>query len=143
MLDFCLKLTMTSEPRWLCVARGAVRQLAIVCGFTEENASAITLAIDEALSNVIRHAYHNDTGRRLELTCRAEADRLEFQIVDQGEPFDPAKIGERSSDPLKTGGWGLQIIRQVMDDVEYKSGLGENHLRLVKLRPAAPGPECP
>src|SRR5690348_8604670 len=109
ILDTMLKLEMRSDPRLLVVARKMVEELASVCGFPEQECCAITLAINEGLSNIIRHAYHNRHDQMLELSCRGDEKGLEFTLVDHGEPVDPARVCARPLEEVKPGGLGTHI----------------------------------
>src|SRR6185436_15886027 len=73
-----MKFDMPSDPRYLPVVRGAISALAAAIGWDETECRAITLALDEALANVIRHAYHNRADGLIELECRESADGLEI-----------------------------------------------------------------
>ena len=132
-----VKLVLTSDPRLLSVVRGAVHRLASVAGFKEEDCHGITLAVDEALTNIIRHAYDNRHDESIELTCRSLENGLEFILKDRGRAVDLAKVCARSLDVVRPGGLGTHIIRQVMDQVEYEPLPDGNQLRLVKFIPKA------
>jgi anti-sigma regulatory factor (Ser/Thr protein kinase) len=110
---------MSSHPQYLPVVRAAVGQLAAMVGWSETDSRAITLAVDEALANVIRHAYHGRTDGRVELQCRATGDELEFRLKDMGDAPDRAKICARQVGGEEIGGLGTHIIRDVMDSVDY------------------------
>jgi len=114
-----ITFVMQSNPRYLPIVRAMVGQLASVTGFPESDSRALVLAMDEALANVIRHAYHGDTSRRIELECHAVQGGLQFRIRDTGEPPDPARIRARPLDCDRAGGLGPHIIHQVMDSVSY------------------------
>ena len=93
------------------------------------------LALTEALSNVIRHAYKGDTGRRVELALQVDAERLEIEIVHHGEPFAPEAYREPDLDAAAPGGYGLHLIRQLMDEVEQMESPGSGtRLLLTKRR---------
>ena len=77
MTKLHLKLVIPSDPRYLPVVRGAIAPLAAAIGWDESDCRAITLALDEALANIIRHAYHNCLEGSIELECRESADGLE------------------------------------------------------------------
>ena len=132
-LKFQMKLA--SDPRLLAVVRGTVVQLAEALGFEASQCRKITLAVDEALSNVIRHAYKNECNHEIELTCEAREDCLEFTFVDRGEPADPARICSQPLDEVALGGRGTHLIRQIMDEVRYERLSGQNRLSLKKHRP--------
>jgi anti-sigma regulatory factor (Ser/Thr protein kinase) len=137
-LSVQVTFVMGSQPRYLPIVRAAVGQLAEIAGWGESDARAITLAIDEALANVIRHAYHGRADGRVELECRAAGDELQFQIQDQGDPPDPARICARAIGCEEIGGLGTHIIRDVMDTVSYQATPDGNRFTAAKRlrRPA-------
>jgi len=137
-LSVQVTFVMSSQPRYLPIVRAAVGQLAAVAGWAEGDVRAITLAIDEALANVIRHAYHGSPDGRVELECRAAGDELQFQIRDQGDPPDPSRICARAVGCDQIGGLGTHIIRDVMDSVSYQATPEGNRFTAAKRlrRPA-------
>lgn len=132
-LKFQMKLA--SDPRLLSIVRSAVSELAASLGFEDAQCRRITLAVDEALCNLIRHAYKNDCNHEIELYCEARADGLEFDFIDRGEPVDPARICAQPLDKVALGGRGTHIIREVMDSVIYERLPEGNRLRLTKYMP--------
>ena len=133
------QITMTSNSRLLSVVRAAISELAAIHGFDDRQCRRITLAIDEALSNVIRHAYGNRCDQEIELVCEARSNYLEFAFVDRGEPADPARFCAQPLDDKAGGGRGTHIIRQVMDEVRYERAPEGNRLCLKKYFPGAQG----
>jgi anti-sigma regulatory factor (Ser/Thr protein kinase) len=141
-LDACFKLELESNPELLCVVRGAVQQLAAVTGFNDDDCRVIVLAVDEALTNVIRHAYANRHDQKIEIRCcLLDQDAgIEFVVTDYGAPGDPEKMKSRDLDDVRPGGLGLHLIAQIMDTVQYEAlpatagRPGTNRLRLVKYR---------
>jgi anti-sigma regulatory factor (Ser/Thr protein kinase) len=123
---------MYSRPCCLPVVRAAVGQLAVMVGWDEAESRAITLAVDEALTNVIRHAYHGRNDERIELHCHALEGELQFRIRDTGDPPDPALICARQVGCDKIGGLGTHIIRDVMDTVSYETCKDGNWFLAVK-----------
>jgi anti-sigma regulatory factor (Ser/Thr protein kinase) len=121
-----LRFAMPSDPRYLAVVRGAIAPLAAAIGWDECECRAITLAVDEALANVIRHAYHNSADGLIELECRESADGLEITLLDNGEPPDKSKICARELGCDQPGGLGTHIIRKVMDSVSYEASAEGN-----------------
>jgi anti-sigma regulatory factor (Ser/Thr protein kinase) len=91
------------------------------------------MAIDEALANVIRHAYHGSGDRRIELHCSASEGELESRIQDTGDPPGRSLIcaGEVGCD--KIGGLGTHIIRDVMDSLSCEARQEGNWFFAVKL----------
>jgi anti-sigma regulatory factor (Ser/Thr protein kinase) len=114
--------------------------LCVVFGWNESEARSITLAIDEALTNVIRHAYHKRPDGVIELTCEEKDGVLEFMVSDTGDPPDPAKICARARESQAAGGMGTHIIRDVMDTADYRRAGISNHLVMTKrLKQAVEG----
>jgi anti-sigma regulatory factor (Ser/Thr protein kinase) len=130
-----IKFSVPSDPRYLCVVRGAIGALAGVIGWDESECRAIVLAIDEALANVIRHAYHNRTDGWMELECRESADGLEISLLDNGDAPDRSKICARELGGDQPGGLGTLIIKDVMDKFSYEeSPRGNRFVAVKKLR---------
>ena len=130
--SMCVTFVMSSHPRNLPVVRAAVGQLAAMVGWNEADSRAITLAVDEALANVIRHAYHSRADGRIELQCRAADDEIEFRILDTGDSADHTRICAREIGCDKIGGLGTHIIRQVMDTVAYQAAPDGNWFTACK-----------
>ena len=133
-----LKVAMPSDPRYLPVVRGAVEPLAMAIGWCEADSRAITLALDEAISNIIRHAYHSRCDGRIEIECRATAEGLEIALLDQGEAPDKTKICARAVGCGQAGGLGTHIIKDVMDTVSYAATpAGNRFVATKRLRKTA------
>jgi anti-sigma regulatory factor (Ser/Thr protein kinase) len=131
-MDFHLKLVLPSDPRFLSIARNAVSEVGAICGLTEELCQGITLAVDEALANVIRHAYKNRHDQEIELDCQTNAERIVFRLFDQGEPPDQARICGQPLNDVSLSGRGTHLIKAIMDEMSYAQTPGKNELRLVK-----------
>lgn len=128
----------------LAYIRSIITDLARKIGFAEDEVAKIEMAVDEACSNVVKHAYapdkewcwqHRDPEIRLDI--RTEHGRLVIEINDHGQRFDfanyrPTDIKDRLKD-MKTSGYGILIMRHFMDEVHYSSNdQTGNTLRLVK-----------
>jgi anti-sigma regulatory factor (Ser/Thr protein kinase) len=137
LLKFQIKLA--SDPRLLSVVRSTIAELAAVWGFNDRQCRDITLAVDEALSNVMRHAYKNQCGLEIELICEAHSDGLEFDFLDRGEPADLSRLCAQPLDEVALAGRGTHLIRLIMDEVRYERVPGGNKLCLKKYLPGARG----
>lgn len=144
---FLLKLELRSHPTLLCVIRGALEPLMEMLGFSEVHNRAIIRAVDEAVSNIMRHAYHGRLDQPIEVYCNrlqrstnGETDQgVEILLFDCGPAVDTTKLVARSLDEIRPGGLGLHIIRGSMDTVEYKRAGRLNRLRLVKYASSKSG----
>lgn len=139
-----LTLRFRSNPRLLAVVRGAAERLAEVLGFSAGEQRSIVRALDEAVSNIIRHCYRGQIDqpiavqfRPLEATAGSKAG-LEIVLTDQGPPVNFAKLQGRELSDVRPGGLGLHLIRQSMESVEYSRSNGRNRLRLVKYKSGQP-----
>ena len=136
-----LRMEFRSDPEMLCAVRGALGQLAERLGFPAEDCRAIVLAVDEALTNIIRHAYlGRDDGpieaafRRIPVTRDgARSEALEITLQDRGVTVDRAKLSGRALEDVKPGGLGLHFIQESMNKVEFRHQNGRNRVRLVKF----------
>lgn len=84
----------------------------------------VGLCVNEALANVIRHAYGGATDRPIEIDADCDDQRVRVRIRDWGAAFDPRSFGTAASsakkDPLTPGGLGLICLRELMDDVTFE-----------------------
>jgi serine/threonine-protein kinase RsbW len=134
-----VRLTFPARPEYIALGRLALAGLARTSGLDAETLADLKLALTEACSNSIRHAYADGDGA-VEVVFEVRPDRLVIDVVDSGEGFaleGPAKAPE---DELTEGGLGMAIIRAIADELEL--GRGRNgrgsRLRLVKhLEPSS------
>jgi anti-sigma regulatory factor (Ser/Thr protein kinase) len=108
-------------------------------GATGDLVFKLALTLEEAVANVIQHAFDNiPPPHRIAVALTIDAERVTAEIVDNGHPFDPSAAPEPDrAAPLEArdpGGLGIHLIRRMMDDVAYRRVAGENRLRLEKLR---------
>jgi anti-sigma regulatory factor (Ser/Thr protein kinase) len=128
-----MKFAMPSDPRYLPVVRGAVGALSAAIGWDEAGCRAIALAVDEALANIIRHAYHHCADGLIEMECREIEDGIEIALLDNGEAPDRSKICAREVGCDRPGGMGTHIIRDVMDRVSYEVSQEGNRFVATKV----------
>jgi serine/threonine-protein kinase RsbW len=108
-------------------------------GVVDDLIFKLTLALEEAVTNVIQHAFTGATPpHRIEVALAIDAERVTAEVIDNGHPFDPSEAPEPDrAAPLEArdvGGLGIHLIRRMMDEVEYRRIAGENRLRLQKTR---------
>ncbi|MCB9800273.1 MAG: ATP-binding protein [Candidatus Omnitrophica bacterium] len=114
--------------------RAALRQLLEHAGFDEKMIQETILAVDECLTNVIRHAYGSKPGK-IEVRVQDTPHEVRFSIKDFGHKFDPTQLPEPKLPPEKPGGLGVFLTRQLMDLVEYDPHFREGNLiHLIKYK---------
>ena len=124
-IDTHIELQIRANPEYLCVARTAVRQVIQVVGLKEDKNESVTLAVEEALTNVIRHSYGGPCDKpiivKLSKIGYGDENRpaLEIVIRDFGKQVDPESIKGMDRGGLKPGGLGVHIIYSVMDAIEF------------------------
>jgi anti-sigma regulatory factor (Ser/Thr protein kinase) len=105
-------------------------------GYAEESVNDIELSADEAVTNVVEHAYQYDPKKSLTVELVMEKDLLRIIIRDQGKPFDPRPDGsvdlDRHINERRTGGLGRFLIGSFMDNVDYQRENNENVLTMTK-----------
>jgi anti-sigma regulatory factor (Ser/Thr protein kinase) len=130
-----VRFAMVSDVRYLPVVRGAVGALTAAIGWDEAECRAIVLALDEAIANIIRHAYRGRADGPIELEFRESADGLEVSMLDSGAAADLSRICARETGSDQPGGLGTHIIRDVMDSVSYqRTESGNRFLASKRLR---------
>ncbi len=111
-------------------------------GLNETAVFAVQMAVDEACTNIIEHAYGGESQGEIDCTCLAVDEGFKVTLVDRGRPFDPKKVPEPDlTSPLKKrkeGGLGLYFMRKLMDEVQF--GFDAQHgnvLTMVKHKEGA------
>lgn len=132
-----IELTITSHPRWMRLVRQIVHTFADEAGFDSKGSQAITLAVGEAIGNVIKHAYNGSAERTFSLACSANGTGIEVRIEDQGAPFDPLARDSLPPDEIRPGGRGIYLMRAIMDEMEYERRGDTNVVRMRKFRDTA------
>ena len=131
-----MRVVINSDPRLLNILRGVVRYRAQEIGLPESDAEALALAVNEAASNVMRHAYGNRHDACLALEIRDFPDRMEFYLEDSGPKVRAEMIRSRPLEDVRPGGLGVHIISRVMDDCSYDNDYaGGNRLKMMKFLP--------
>jgi serine/threonine-protein kinase RsbW len=135
---YAIKLIIPAKPEYIGLGRLALTGISRVRdgGFSPEVLGDLKLALTEACTNSVRHAYVNDAGR-VEIVYELYPDRLEVTVVDEGEGFTPTpqRAGE-TKEELAEGGLGIAIIEALSDELEItQRDEGGSRLRFVKKLP--------
>jgi serine/threonine-protein kinase RsbW len=135
------ELTLDSRISEIARAREWVSEHARAAGFPDATVRNLGLVVSEACANVIKYAYQGQPNQPVELRLTADEAKLELSIRDHGAKFDLNAYTPPDLDEPREGGYGIYIIRSLMDEVEYDTSAEQGTtLRLVKYRdqPASP-----
>jgi anti-sigma regulatory factor (Ser/Thr protein kinase) len=113
------KFVFSSHSCRMAEVRHSARLFLKKCDFNESSIELLVLGLDEACTNIIRHAYDQDH-KPVRLEMERLHDRVRFILRDYGRPCDPKVIRSRPLEDVRPGGVGVYIIRQVFDYVKYE-----------------------
>lgn len=133
-----LELHATSEEVMRAVE--TLQQFAAARGLPEKAVFSLALALEEAGSNIVDHALLRDGRKTFRVIIEETGGTFVIELRDRGPEFDPTAATQRETqtqDNDQPGGWGIQLIRRFLDDIDYRREGGENILRLIK-RPGGP-----
>ena len=101
----------------------------------EDNVAKLELAVNEAASNIMKHAYHGRADQWIHLEAEAFPSQVSVRLHHLGDPFDPSAVSPPALDGSQESGFGLYLITQSVDEVlYYRDERGRNCIALVKLR---------
>jgi serine/threonine-protein kinase RsbW len=112
-----VRLTIPARAEYITLCRLALTGIARVRSFSDELLADLKLALTEAASNSVRHAYGEDRAGVVEISYELLPDRLVIEVTDEGGGFDPAEA-EGAPEELSEGGLGIAIIRAIADQVQ-------------------------
>ncbi|HXV02950.1 MAG TPA: ATP-binding protein [Gaiellaceae bacterium] len=130
-----MRLTIPAKAEYITLVRLALSGLSQLRPLSEETLGDLKLAVTEACSNSVRHAYRDGREGAVQVVYELHADRLVVEVSDDGDGFtvvDDVGAGEGA---LAEGGLGIAIIRELADELELgpgASGKG-SRLRFVKI----------
>lgn len=131
-----IEIKLPSDPQFLKIIRDGISHISEICGFSNEEANAVTIAVDEAVSNIIKHTYNGATNELIVVNFRILEDRLEVVLRDFGEKVDPKTIKSRDLNEIRPGGLGVHLIKSTMDVVTYDNSFEVgNQLTMGKYLP--------
>ena len=133
-----IRLRVPARAEYVALARLALSGIADLLALPEELVADLKLALTEAVSNSVRHAYSDETGF-VSIAYELSGGALAVEVVDDGKGFDPESPPPLEGEELTEGGLGISIIRTIADEFELQSrpGARGSRLRFVKrLQPA-------
>jgi anti-sigma regulatory factor (Ser/Thr protein kinase) len=127
-------LTVPSHPKYLYVVRSALYPILVEAGFGRKDARKIILAVDEACSNIIRHAYEGDPTKTITMTTTDDADHFTVRLRDYGRKADTAKIAPRNLEDVRPGGLGTHFMGAAFDVVTYDTNQEQGTLLTLEKK---------
>lgn len=133
-------LRIHSQTEKLNLVREFIGEAAREHGFDEEAVGKIMLAVDEACTNIIKHAYGYAPDRTIDLEIQIAGDRFDIVITHSGKSFDPTAVRKPDMQEYfkkyQRGGLGIHLMRTLMDGVEYEAlPDSRNLVRMYKYLP--------
>jgi serine/threonine-protein kinase RsbW len=132
------KIEFASHPANLWLVRHCVRQFLQNRAFSSREIDLMVLGVDEACTNIIRHAYHLAEDQLISLSLETiKSDGVRFRLRDYGDRLDATNYQGRSLDQPRPGGLGMHLIRHAFDQIDYQQRRRGTLLVLTKLKPNA------
>ncbi|MRG87212.1 anti-sigma B factor RsbW [Salinibacillus xinjiangensis] len=129
--DF-IELKIPAKPEYVGIVRLTISGIANRLGFSFEEIEDLKVAVSEAITNTVQHAYREVEDGEVTVGFGLYYDRLETMVSDRGGSFDLSNIKQKigpyqpdeSIESLKEGGFGLFLIEELMDKVEINNDYG-------------------
>ena len=133
-------LSVNSDIQNLAEIAQFVEQAAAASGLDRNQIYDVQMAVDEACTNVIKHAYKFDPTKEITITIKPHGRTFEVAIKDNGKQFNPSDVLPPDMKEYLThyrrGGLGIYLMKSLMDKVEYDIVPGKkNEVRLIKYLP--------
>jgi len=130
-------LKIPSQTDNLELIRNFINGVAKKVGFDSEESNKIELAVDEACTNVIEHAYQHDESKDIDIAIKIDYHKISVVVTDRGKSFNMKEVElpdmESYLAELRVGGLGIYLMKTLMDEVDYHSKPGiKNEVRMVK-----------
>lgn len=130
-----VRLTIPAKAEYITLVRLALSGLSQSRALSDETLGDLKLAVTEACSNSVRHAYRDGHAGSVEIVYELHPDRLVVEVSDAGGGFATGTVPARDDGLLTEGGLGIEIIRELADELEVGPGEGGqgSRLRFVKF----------
>ena len=130
-------LHVPSSTENLSMIRDFVKSIGTQSGMDDMEVAKLEMAVDEACSNVMEHAYNADSTKEVSIRATVDESSVQIEVIDTGKGFDPAAVEQLKLEELvskkRTGGLGMRSMKLFMDEVHYEMRPGvKNELRMVK-----------
>lgn len=131
-------ISVQASTEHLAKVRDFVAKHASNFGFKKQDVADIRLAVDEAYTNIIKHAYKNDKHKSVDIELGYNSSEFWISLLDTGDAFDPSNYStpdvRKKIKEKKRGGVGVYLIKKLMDNVEYRTKGSVNEIRMTKRK---------
>ncbi|MFA7289650.1 MAG: ATP-binding protein [Melioribacteraceae bacterium] len=138
-LKFPLELSVKSSTDNLSVVRNFIKSTALSLGYSNATVGNIILAVDEACTNIIKHAYKYSPAGDIDIELNLSTNKFIITILNSGIEFDPNLIPEPDIKEYykqrRIGGLGMYLMKKMMDEVIYSKNKNRNQVKMVKYLP--------
>jgi serine/threonine-protein kinase RsbW len=128
-----VELRIPAQPENLALARLALAGVGTVAATDEDVIADLKVAVTEACTNAIQHAYPDGTGYVV-IRYRVGGDALEVEVEDDGGGFDPTDPGADASETDGGQGMGLMLIRELTDEARFESDASGSRIAFARSR---------
>lgn len=130
-----VQMRVVSQPQYLCVIRSVINVIGGKCGLSSTETDHVVLAVDEAVTNIIRHGYKDAADEFVDIGIRPLNEKagqgIEIVLDDQCKNVKLDQIQKRDLSELKPGGLGIHILYRIMDEVHYDQRPDSPGIRLT------------
>ena len=131
-----IRLTIPAKAEYITLCRLALAGISQLRDISDETLHDLKLALTEACTNSVRHAYEADSEGSVQIVYEIGDEDISIEVIDEGEGFVLDEASE--TDHLSESGLGIAIIRSLADELEIEPGEGRgSRLRFVKHLGAA------
>ena len=136
-IERTFSLHVPSSTENLAMIRDFVKSIGMQSGMSDMEVAKLEMAVDEACSNVMEHAYGSDSTKEVSIRALVDEKSVQIEVIDTGKGFDPSAVEQLKLEQLvsakRTGGLGMRLMKSFMDEVHYEIVPGvKNELRMVK-----------
>ncbi|MGF1669846.1 MAG: ATP-binding protein [Balneolaceae bacterium] len=106
--------------------------------YSKQDIEDVRLAVDEAFTNIIKHAYNYDENKKVKIELDIDNEKICVSLFDEGKSFDVTNYKmpdiQQQIKNKKRGGMGVYLINKLMDDVQYLKEGDINEIKMCKKR---------
>mgnify|MGYP001544556527 CR=1 FL=1 len=130
-----IRIKIPSHPKYISRLRNIVGEVCDKVNFDTQKTQELKLAVNEAVNNIIQHAYEGKTNKAIFVYFYIFDDRLEVAIRDYGKKVSPEKIKSRDLDDVQDHGIGVFLMEQFADEMafDFTPSVG-TELKFIKYR---------